>query len=181
MQPDLSRIAPFLFAALVVWIVYRRFRRNFGQQPLRPVAMRIRIAILLIVGCLLLPAALRSSAFLLAMLGGAIIGAVLAVFGAQRTRFLKVAGQLFYVPHTYTGALVSLLFLGRIVYRLLQVYGQMHAGQLGTMDAQNRSPLGMMNSPLTLGMYFVLMGYYVCYYAMVLQNSKSVAVDTAGA
>jgi hypothetical protein len=181
MQPDISRIAPFLFAALVVWIIYRRFRRNFGQQPLRPAAMRVRIGILIIVGCLLLPAALRSSAFLLAMLGGTIIGAVLAVFGAQRTRFLRVAGQLFYVPHSYTGAVVSLLFLGRIVFRLMQVYGQMHAGQLGAMDAQNRSPLGMINSPLTLGMYFVLMGYYVCYYALVLRNSKSAAADPAGA
>ena len=48
-----------LLAALVVWLVYRRFRRNFGQQPLRPVAMSVRIVILLIVGCLLLPAVFR--------------------------------------------------------------------------------------------------------------------------
>jgi hypothetical protein len=181
MQPFLSRIGPFLFAALVVWIIYRRFRRNFGQQPLRPAAMRTRIIIFVVVGCLLLPAALRSSAFLSAILGGVILGAVLAVFGAQRTRFVRVAGQLFYVPHTYTGAVVSLLFLGRIVYRLLQMYAQMHAGQLGAMDAENSSPLGMIKSPLTLGLYFVLMGYYVCYYAMVLQNSKSAAGDTASA
>jgi hypothetical protein len=182
MQPDLSRIWAFLVAALVVWLVYRRFRRNFGQQPLRPAAMRARIVILLIVGCLLTPAALRSNAFLLATLSGVMIGVVLALWGARRTRFLRIGNQIYYVPHSYTGAVISLLFLGRIVYRLFQVYGQMPAGQLGALGAaRNPSPLGMVNSPLTLGLYFVLMGYYVCYYAIVLRNSKSAATEQANA
>jgi hypothetical protein len=115
------------------------------------------------------------------MLGGAIVGAALAAWGAQRTRFLRISGQLFYVPHTYTGAVVSLLFLGRIVYRLIQVSGQLHAGQLGAAAGENAMPPGMLNSPLTFGLYFVLMGYYVCYYAMVLRNSKSVAPEAASA
>jgi hypothetical protein len=181
MSTDFSRIVPFLFAAMVMLLVYRRFRRNFGQQPLRPTAMRARMGILVIVGFLLLPAALRSSAFLVAMLAGAIVGAGLAAWGAQRTRFLRISGQLFYVPHTYTGAVVSLLFLGRIVYRLIQVSGQLHAGQLAAAAGQNPVQPGMLNSPLTFGLYFVLMGYYVCYYAMVLQNSKSVAPESANA
>jgi uncharacterized membrane protein YeaQ/YmgE (transglycosylase-associated protein family) len=181
MPTDFSRIVPFLFAAMVVLLVYRRFRRNFGQQPLRPTAMRVRMGILVIVGFLLLPAALRSGAFLVGMLGGAIVGAALAAWGAQRTRFLRISGQLFYVPHTYTGAVVSLLFLGRIVYRLIQVSGQLHAGQLGAAAGENAMPPGMLNSPLTFGLYFVLMGYYVCYYAMVLRNSKSVAPEAASA
>jgi hypothetical protein len=33
MNPDFSQIGPFLLAALVVFGVYRRFRRNFGRQP----------------------------------------------------------------------------------------------------------------------------------------------------
>jgi hypothetical protein len=34
MKTDFSQIWPFLIAALAVLMIYRRFRRNFGQQPL---------------------------------------------------------------------------------------------------------------------------------------------------
>jgi hypothetical protein len=179
MEMDFSRIAPFLLAAVVVLLAYRRFRRNFGQQLLRPTAMRVRMGIFVVIGCLLLPAALRSGAFLAAAVTGAVFGGALAAWGAQRTRFLRVSGQLFYVPHTYAGAIVSLLFLGRIAYRLVQVSDQFRAAQTAAAGGQNYPPPEMFSSPLTLGLYFVLMGYYVCYYAMVLQNSKSVAPEAA--
>ena len=179
MNVDFSKIVPFLIAILVLFVIYRRFRRSFGQQPLRPVRMQVRIALLLVVGGLLLPAALRSSAFLSAVLAGIVAGVVLAMWGAARTRYLRVSGQLYYVPHTYTGIAVSLLFVGRIVYRLIQVSGTVHATHAADANsaAQGFAPAGMLQSPLTLGLYFVLMGYYVCYYSMVLWKSKRVVAE----
>ena len=179
MKFDVSQIGPFLIALLVVFAIYRRLRRSFGQQPLRPVRMQVRIVLLLVIGCLLLPAAVRSAAFISAVLAGIVAGVALAMWGAARTRFLRVSGQLYYVPHTYTGIAVSLLFLGRLVYRLLQVYGTMHATHAAAADPANQgfSPAGMLQSPLTLGLYFVLMGYYVCYYSMVLWKSKRVVAE----
>ena len=174
MQFDFSQIVPYLTAILVVFLIYRRLRRSFGQQPLRPARMSVRIVLLLVVGCLLLPAAFRSTAFMSAVLLGAVAGVSLAMWGVARTRFLRVSNQLYYVPHTYTGIAVSLLFLGRLVYRLAQVYGNMHAPHSAGADAANQSfaPTSMVQSPLTLGLFFVLMGYYVCYYSMVLWKSK---------
>jgi hypothetical protein len=32
----------------------------------------------------------------------------------------------------------------------------------------------MVRSPLTLGLLFVLIGYYVCYYSLVLWKSKQI-------
>jgi hypothetical protein len=96
----------------------------------------------------------------------------LAVWGAAKTRFRRISGQLYYVPHTYTGIAVSLLFLGRLVYRLIQVSGTMHGAHGAETANQAFAPAGMLQSPLTLGLYFVLMGYYVCYYSLVLRNSK---------
>ena len=179
MKTDFSQIWPFLIAALAVFMIYRRFRRNFGQQPLRPVRMQVRIVMLLIIGCLLLPAALRSTAFLSALLAGAAAGVALALWGAARTRFLKIDQQLYYVPHTYTGVAVSLLFLGRLIYRLLQAYGATHAaGAEGPgSGSQAFAPAAMVQSPLTLGLFFVLMGYYVCYYSVVLWKSKRVSAE----
>lgn len=179
MKTDFSQIWPFLIAALAVFMIYRRFRRNFGQQPLRPVRMQVRIVLLLIIGCLLLPSAVRSLALLSALLAGVAAGVALGFLGAARTRFLTIDYQRYYVPHTYTGVAVSLLFLGRLIYRLLQAYGATHAA--GAADpgsaSQAFAPAAMVQSPLTLGLFFVLMGYYVCYYSVVLWKSKRVSAE----
>ncbi len=82
MQPDFSRIGPFLVTALVVFAVYRRFRRNFGKQVLRPARMTVRIVLLLAVSAALLPSALRSASFLSATIAGAVLGVALGMWGA---------------------------------------------------------------------------------------------------
>lgn len=179
MKFDFSQIVPFLIALLVLFVIYRRLRRSFGQQLLRPVRMQVRIGLLLVIGCLLLPVAFRSAAFGAAALAGIAAGVALAMWGAAHTQFLRVSGRLYYVPHTYTGIAVSFLFLGRLVYRLIQVYGNLDAVPGAGTDAANPAmgPAGMLQSPLTLSLYFVLMGYYVCYYSMVLFKSKRAVAE----
>jgi hypothetical protein len=181
MHFDVSQISTFLIAVLVVFIVYRRFRRNFGQQPLRPVRMQVRAVLLLVVGSLLLPSALRSTAFIAGLLGGAALGIGLALWGAARTRFVRTAGQLYYVPHTYTGVAVSLLFLGRLVYRFIRIYANAHVANVaGPAPSQPFGLSGVLQSPLTLGLFYLLMGYYVCYYSIVLWKGKRVAAEEIG-
>jgi hypothetical protein len=179
MQGDFSQIGPFLLAALVVFVIYRRFRRNFGRQVLSPGRMTYRMVILAVVGCLLLPTALRSGQYLAAMLLGAPIGVGLAMWGAERTRFVTYDGRLHYVPHTYTGIAVSLLFLGRLVFRVAQAYSGAHASSGAIAPAANAADpsqpfaaASMVKSPLTVAILFVLIGYYVCYYSLVLWKSK---------
>ena len=174
MPADLSKIGPFLLAAVVVFVIYRRLRRTFGKQPLQAARMIFRIVLFSIVGCLLAPGALRSTPLLGAAIAGIAIGVALAVYGAARTRFETTDGKLYYIPHTYTGIAVSLLFLGRLAYRFLQVYmGHDPAGMGSTgFDATGYGGYAfMVRSPLTLGMYYVLMGYYVCYYIAVLRKA----------
>jgi len=183
MQPDFSKIGPFLFAALVVFAVYRRFRRSFGRQPLRPGRMSVRIA-LLAVGCALLPMALRSAQYLWAELVGAALGIGLGLWGAERTRFTMYGGRLHYVPHTYTGIAVSLLFLGRLAFRVVQAYtgiqsshaANAHAGYAAA-PSQNFAPASMVTSPLTIGIFFVLAGYYLWYYGSVLWKSRHLKAE----
>jgi hypothetical protein len=183
MKLDFSQIGPFLVAALVMFGVYRRLRRSFGQQPLRPVRMKVRIAMLLIIGALLLIGAGHSVQFIVAVLAGATAGILLAIWGASRTRFLWIETQQYYVPHTYTGIAVTALFVGRLAYRLIQVYGAMHAAKsAGDHPAEQVfTPDAMVRSPLTLGLFFVLMGYYVCYYSLVLLKAKRVAAEAVSA
>jgi hypothetical protein len=177
MQDDYSRIWPYVIASLAVLLIYRRFRRSFGRQPMRPVRMWIRIAVLILLGCSLLPYAFKSGQFLLVELAGAMAGTALGFWGARHTRYATYEGRLHYVPHTYTGVAVSLLFIGRMVYRVVEWYGE--NGALGGPSAvsQGFAPPPMMKSPLTVCLIFVVVGYYVCYYAMVLWKSKRISPE----
>lgn len=178
---------PFLLAALVVWSVYRRLRRSVGKQRLRPVQMGSRIVLFLLIGTLLLPSVLHANAhftsYVESLLGGLIAGIALAIFGASRTRYLREQGQLYFVPHTYTGLAVSLLFLGRLVYRFVQLYSMQTAanGDATALTTPGASPsyaaASLVNSPLTFGLFYVLVGYYVCYYAVVLWKSQHLTAE----
>jgi hypothetical protein len=187
MHSTSSQIVPFVFAALVVWSIYRRLRRSFGKQRLRPVQMGVRIGLFVLIGGLLLPSVIHSSVYLASLeslLGGLLAGVALAVWGASRTRYLREQGQLFYVPHTYSGLAVSLLFIGRLVYRFVQVYSLQSAAQGGgaaATAAGGPNPgfalASMVSTPLTLGLFYVLVGYYVCYYSVVLWKSKHLTAE----
>jgi hypothetical protein len=183
MQPDFSQIGPYLLAVLVVFAVYRRLRRSFGRQALRPTRLTVRIVLLALLACIMLPLGLTSVQFLAAESVGAALGLGLGVWGAQRTRFLMYDGQLHYVPHTYTGIAVSLLFVGRLAYRLVQVYMGGHVPH-GADPSGAFAGTSMMRSPLTVGILFVLVGYYVCYYGWLLWKSKRLTpadIDAASA
>jgi hypothetical protein len=158
MTPDYSRIWPWIFAVLIPLMIYRRLRRSFGRQPLRPTRMTVRMIILAALGASLAPAALRSTGFLAGEAAGAAFGAALALWGAKRTRFLTQNAQLYYVPHTYAGIAVSLLVVGRIAYRFVQVYsarGFVPAGAGPGDSPVGAAPASMVQSPLTVGIFFV--------------------------
>lgn len=171
MPPDYSRILPWVFALIIPLALYRRFRRTFGRQLLRPRRMIVRIAIFLLLAAAL---ALRMQNDALQELGGGLVGAALALWGASRTRFATVDAQRYYIPHTHTGIAVSLLFVGRLVYRLTQSSGVLVAAGGAGGTAASTEPLAAVQGPLTVGIFFVLIGYYVCYYSWVLWKSRHV-------
>jgi hypothetical protein len=180
MQADYSRVLPYFIAVMVVWAIYRRVRRSFGQQPLRPVRMRIRMGILLLLGVSFIPVALKSVQFLGAEVAGLVTGIALALWGASRTRYRSEGEQLYYLPHTYTGIVVSLLFIGRLAYRLSQAYLR-NAVPLSGTDAETArtiaGPAMNMQSPLTAGLVFVVIGYYVVYYGVVLWKARRISPE----
>lgn len=169
MQADYPKIFPFLIAALVVWAIYRRLRRSFGRQRLNPRRMMIRMGILLLLAVSLASLALRSVEFLGVEMGGLAAGVAMALWGAKHTRYERQNGQLYYLPHTYSGIAVTLLVLGRLVYRFVQVYSR--------GSAQGFAPPSAVQNPLTVGLLFVLIGYYVFYYGRVLWKSKHLRAE----
>ncbi len=168
MDPKL--ITPILFSALIAFAIYRRIRRNIGRQALDPARLTWRIALFAILGAMFVFVSLRDMNLFGAMLAGVCGGGALAWFGLRHTQFEVTPEGRYYTPHTYIGAFVSALFLGRVLYRFIVLYSTSHAmaqADAGPFAAYQRSPL-------TLAIFGVLVGYYVAYYSGVLAHNRSI-------
>ncbi len=165
---DLHSLTPILLGAVVVWAVFRRIRRTIGRQPLQTKRLQIRIGILAVVGVLMLIVSFRHPPLIAAVALGAGAGALLGAFGLRHTKFESTAEGRFYTPHTYIGIGITLLFLGRLVYRFAMLHGDG-----ARVAAPDRDPLAaLQSSPLTLAIFGVLVGYYLVFNVGVLNARR---------
>jgi hypothetical protein len=67
---DPKLITPALLSVVVVWALYRRFRRNIGRQAVDVRRLRIRVGIFVLLGALVPLVAARDMSLLGALLGG---------------------------------------------------------------------------------------------------------------
>lgn len=169
MDPKL--ITPVLIAAaLVVWGIVRRVRRSFGRQPIQPARMWLRIGILTLAGGLVIATTgTRSAQMLEALIVGLACGVGLAYLGLRHTRFEVTPEGRFYTPHTYIGLAVTALLLGRLLYRFFYL----PYGTDAMADPNQNLAATYQKSPLTVGIFAVLVGYYVLYYLGVLLRSRT--------
>ena len=178
---DPKLVTPLLFAALLIWVVYRRLRRTFGRQTVRAGWMWMRVVVLALIGGLVLVGTAHNMSALEGMLGGIVCGCALGYLGLRHTQFEITPAGSFYTPHTYIGLVVSALFLSRLVYRFFSMYA---GGQVGLPAA---APPGdpaasvlasSYQSPLTVAIFGVLIGYYLLFNLGVLQKTKTAAPQT---
>jgi hypothetical protein len=156
-----STLTILALTPLIAWRIYVRIRRMVGRQRVS----RIRLWITLILFPLLL-ALLSMSAYahwerLGWLAAGLAAGAGLGVFGLKHTRFEPTREGLYYTPNAHLGIALSLLFVGRIGWRLVQlfVHGLPQPGQ----------PDDFTTSPLTLSIVGLLFGYYISYAAGLMR------------
>jgi len=174
MDPKL--IAPILAGALVVWAIVRRLRRSFGRQPVHVARLWMRIGVLALAGGLVAATSVtRGAAMLEALLAGLALGAALAYVGLRHTRFEVTPQGRFYTPHTYIGIAVTLLFLGRLAYRVLYLSN----GTNATFAPDSQMAAAYQRSPLTVGIFAVLVGYYLLFYGGVLLRTRTGAPTAA--
>ncbi|HEY4128672.1 MAG TPA: hypothetical protein VGN70_11535 [Gammaproteobacteria bacterium] len=169
-------VGPAIFMGFVLFILYRRFRRNFGKQKLNRGYMLFRMVVLCVLGVLLLIPTFFSQELAVMTIIGTAAGVCLGVWAARHTRFMREDGVLYYLPHSYVGMIVTALFVGRLGYRILMM-SQPHMMNGVTMDMNpGMSDLGGMSTiyhnPWTRLVFFILIGYYVYYYWFVLHESK---------
>jgi hypothetical protein len=132
-----------LVAAFVAWAVYRRVRRNIGQQKLNPARIVVRLVILGLVAMVMLATGLAAPMLALAFAGGALLGVAFAFLGLHHTKFETTADGHYYTPNTYIGVALSALLVGRMAYR---IFGQQEL-------ADQTDPLQVFQNPLSHLLY----------------------------
>jgi hypothetical protein len=164
-----SAITAAAVTVLVLVIIYRRMRRSIGRQELRPVRMQARMGILALVCVLFLAIHFTLQSMAAAVIGAA-AGVGIALYALRHTRYETTAEGNFYTPHPYIGLGIAALVIARVAYRFVAV-GAVPVAATGPQDF---AAIGqVVANPLTLGLYFVMAGYYICFYTGVLKTSRT--------
>lgn len=131
----------------------------------------VRIGIFGLISVLLVGLSLEHARLLLGFAAGLLPGMGLAWVGLRLTRFETTAEGRFYTPNMYLGIALSLLMVGRLVYRLTLLYG--------TSPSPNQPPPAqLMQSPLTFFVVGLLVGYYIVYFIGVLARCRKLEPGT---
>jgi len=153
--PSVSILGYGALAALIVWRVYAKFRRAIGPHRLSKYRAPITFLIYGLIFLALVRVAWsdpRIVAELLACVGA---GALLGTFALTKTTFQVRPRGLFYTPHTPIALTLVVLFVARVIYRIVEVtvLHPTNAGGLRDFAA----------SPLTVAALGLVVGYYVWY------------------
>jgi len=101
-----------------------------------------------------------------------IIGGLFALLGLRHTRFEQMPDGHYFTPNAILGVAVSMLFIGRMIYRIIVLYPTLAAAQQSdtaiTAQMLNAGP----RSALTIALLGVVIGYFTIYCLGVLRTSR---------
>jgi hypothetical protein len=156
MHPAAAVATYVSIGALVAWRMYSRIRRMVGRQKLSRYRPRITLVVFPLLLILVAVPSLQHPLNLLVLAIAALCGMALGAFGLKHTRFESIPDKgLFYTPNAHLGIALSLLFVGRIAYRVVEV--------IYFAPAVARNAAEFAQSPLTLAVFGLLAGYYIRY------------------
>jgi len=133
----LSPLMPYLTAAGMGLLYYRRMRRQFGRQPWQPRRTIFRVVLLSVVTIMLAWLALVLPHVAAGMALGAVAGIALGLLALRHTHVEMHEGRASYVPNPWIGGVLGVVLVGRLAWRWSQ--GAFSAG-MGA-SAQQASPL----------------------------------------
>lgn len=171
-----------IIALLLIFAVYRRVRRNIGFQMLVPRRLLIRSLIFIVIGILLIVAAVGHPIVYVSDAIGVALGLILAYFAIKSTRFERRKKGFAYRPNGWIGGIVIALFFARILYRLYFTYQMMNnpstSGLNGTQtSAQMQASSIYTGDPWTAGIIFILFAYYPCYFLFLARKERHLEHD----
>jgi hypothetical protein len=183
-----------IFGLLMVWVVYRRVRRSIGMQPYSPKRLIVRLVLFGIVGVLILSAAVVVPSLIPGAIVGVLCGVGLALLAIKYCVTEQRAGVWYYRTHIWIESAVLAIFLSRLAYRLIGVTravgsggfpgaggvgvgaatGAGGAGAAGVAGVHGAESVGasIAADPLTAGVFFLIIAYYLMYYVYLLRKLR---------
>lgn len=162
----------FIIVPLIAWRIYKRVRRNIGQQKSRLWRHWAGTVLCPILLALFALAAMRSMDAEIALVGGIAAGLALGTWGLRLTRYAESGGNFYYTPNPYLGVGLSALLVARVLWRFYELY-QLH----GAMPPAASNDLA--RSPLTLLLLGLVFGYYTAYSFGLLRWRRRAAREVA--
>ena len=160
-------LVPALLVPLIGYRIYRRFRTSFGRQPVQTKRMIVRVVILSAVATALVLVSLSQPMLVGSAAIGLALGGIAGVVGLRLTQFEHTPEGDFYTPNPYIGGTLSAILVARLVYRFFIVFPAMQTAAAGNPYA------GSKQSPLTLAILMVTVGYYVTYFTGILLKARA--------
>jgi FtsH-binding integral membrane protein len=156
-----TSVAILMLLPLIGWRVYVRFKRMVGRQRVSRIRPWITLVLFPLLIAFLASAAIATGhpPWWLAL--GVVAGLLLAVYGLSLTHFEVTPKGLFHTPNARLGIILLTLFIGRLVFRLVELY------MLGPKIEQAQPNFA--SSPLTLAIFGLLAGYYIGYAAGLIR------------
>lgn len=160
-------LGTIFLAALMVLVLYRRFKFMRMPHRIRPIGMIVRISIMSMLGGVMF---MRPWASPVPLGGALIVGAALGAYALTRVRFEQGERGPIYRSDSRIGIIVFVLFAARLIWRMAEriLLGQSPWARR-MADPHAATPEHM---PLTFILLFVVIGYTVCYTAGVLIRSR---------
>lgn len=147
-------VMPYAMVPVIGLLMYRRISRHFGRQRLDPKPVVVKLVILALATCGVVAAGAVVPGAPWPMAAGLAGGLVIAMVNLRLTRFEWTPQGDYYHPHPAIGAVLTLLLVARLAWRYSQLAGA-SAGQ--------PPPAAVGQSPLTLALLALLLGYYLAY------------------
>ncbi|PKR84446.1 DUF1453 family protein [Heyndrickxia camelliae] len=164
--------------ALILWIIYRRVRRNIGWQHLNQKKLVFRTILFFIIGLLFLTGGISHPISLISDMVGIILGIILAYYGSRITSFEQRDGQLFYRPNVWIGSVVMFLFLARLIYRFYGVFAGEAISKIEQGQPNDFQNIGYISgNSWTSGLLLIMFSYYIFYYMTLLKKQKQMSLE----
>ncbi|NOU93863.1 hypothetical protein GC093_11590 [Paenibacillus sp. LMG 31456] len=165
------------FTVLIAFMLYRRFKRSVGFQKLTRSRLIFRSVLFGVLGCVFLYLGMMHPINFVADAVGMAGGLLLSYYAVKHLRFEKRQDGWYYCTHIGIEVTVLVLFMSRIGYRLIGVYLQDPAAQAAAANSMQ----DFTKDPLTVGIFFVLIAYYLRYFIHLLRKEKQLDLDTKSA
>ncbi|MGI8587605.1 MAG: hypothetical protein ACR2M0_07970 [Chloroflexia bacterium] len=166
-----------IFGIVLLFLIFRRARSLIIRQKVRPTWLGVRLGIFAVLGALVLLFAMTDSLLLAGAGAGLAVGIGVAWVGWRLTIFEQMPDGLYYTPNKYVGLGVFAVFLIRLIYRIA-VTVPLSGTPVVPPSGVTTNPFAAYSSdPLTTGAYFLVIGYYVCYYAALLWRARQGAAS----